>query len=373
MTKTDKILRDLIQATYTLTRGNWDIYIAFYEKGFDLLGEHGVLSFITPDKWISKPFGDTMRIKTTGNIHSILNAGRNVFESANVDAIVTIYTKTLQNSLMLFDFVRSEITPKRIIDKGALKPPYAYDWLFSNFIELLAKIEVQDDKLSNYGVCENACATSDAYKLQDFIHESSEKFPSNKYLRIINTGTIGKYISKWGQREMVYLGNRYTRPVVKKEQFENAFCNSYSKKAVKPKIIVKGLNLLDACLDSDGTIIPGKTTLLIVSESLDKLKLLLSIVNSPVAFFYLKEKYPASSYNQGTTFTKEMINDLPIPSIRRDDQQKIGSIVERILVEKTGNPNADITSWEQKINRILYDLYDLTVEEIKIIEGKNKS
>lgn len=76
-------------------------------------------------------------------------------------------------------------------------------------------------------------------------------------------------------------------------------------------LIVKGLNLLDACLDADGTTIPAKTTLLITSPSLEDLKFLPSIINSSVAFFYLKERYPASSYNQGTTFTKEMINDLP--------------------------------------------------------------
>jgi hypothetical protein len=104
-------------------------------------------------------------------------------------------------------------------------------------------------------------------------------------LHIINTGTIGKYVSKWGLRTMVYLGQRYTRPVVDKKKFLEAFKRSYGAKATKPKLIVKGLNLLDACLDPDGTVIPGKTTLIITANNLERLKLVLGIINSAVAVF----------------------------------------------------------------------------------------
>lgn len=372
MTKTDARLRKLIQDSYTMTRGNWDIYIAFYEKGFRLLGNKGVLSFITPDKWISKPFGDEMRIKKTENLHSILKAGREVFESVNVDAIVSIFTKTPQPFLRIYEYVGIEVRQKRVIDKNTLKPPYAYDWLFSDFGDLLAKIGVHGDPLSRYGICENACATSDAYKLQEFIEEEKSNTRKEEYLRIINTGTIGKYVSKWGQREMVYLGHRYIRPVVNKKRFQEAFLNSYGKKAVKPKLILKGLNLLDACLDTDGSVIPGKTTLLITSEDSKTLRLLLAIVNSSVAFFYLREKYSASSYNQGTTFTKEMLNDLPIPETTSHDRDKLVSIVDCILSAKHREPKADTTALEREIDQLVYQLYNLTPAEIAIVEGAHK-
>ncbi len=369
MTRGNRQLRQLIQASYSMTKGNWDIYIAFYEKGFGLLGNQGVLSFITPDKWISKPFGDEMRTRTTDKIFSILKAGRSVFASANVDAIVSLFMNMPQPSLRIYEYAGKEIKLKRVIRKDTLKPPYAYDWLFSNFIEILARIDTHRGKLSELGICENACATSDAYKLKEFIEDESKGARQKEHMRIVNTGTISKYVSKWGQREMVYLGRKYSRPVVNKKQFLDAFENSYGRKAVKRKLIVKGLNLLDACLDSDGTIIPGKTTLLIASDDLAALKFLLSIVNSSVAFFYIKEKYPASSYNQGTTFTKEMINNLPIPEIGSDDRAKLVSIVERILAMKQRGPGADTTALEREIDRHLYVLYGLTEEEIAVIEG----
>jgi type I restriction-modification system DNA methylase subunit len=369
MSKTDGELRKLIQASYTMTRGNWDIYIAFYERGFDILSSKAGLSFITPDKWISKPFGDEMRIKTTPNIFSILKAGRDVFESVNVDAIVSVFTKTPQPLLRIYEYVAATIAPKRVVRKDTLKSPFAYDWLFSDFVELLIKIETHGDFLSKYGNCENACATSDAYKLQDLVQEEPKNGKPDEYLQIINTGTIGKFVSKWGRREMVYLGSRYTRPVVNKKRFQKDFPNSYGTKAVKPKLIVKGLNLLDACLDADGTIIPGKTTLLITSDNLDGLKFLLAIVNSTLAFFYLKEKYIASSYNQGTTFTKDMINNFPVPPVRSSDRAKLISLVDCILQTKRRNPDADTASLVDEIDGLVYALYGLTKEDIAKVEA----
>lgn len=372
MTKESPDLRQLIQASYSLTKGNWDIYIAFYEKGFSVLGRQGVISFITPDKWISKPFGDQLRSKTTDKIFSILKAGRSVFESATVDAIVTIFLNRSQPLLHIFDYAGTQISLKRTISKETLTPPYAYDWLFSNFVELLAKVATHTGKLSDYGLCENACATSDAYKLKEFVEEEPKNVTDGDYLRIINTGTIGKFISKWGRREMVYLGDRYSRPVVHKKKFLAAFRNTYGQKATKPKLIVKGLNLLDACLDAEGATIPGKTTLLITAGSVETLKLLAAILNSSVPFFYLKEKYPASSYNQGTTFTKEMINDLPIPEIKPHDRTRFIANVDRILAAKQRDAEADTSALEQEIDELVYTLYGLTPEEKALVQAAAK-
>lgn len=168
---------------------------------------------------------------------------------------------------------------------------------------------------------------------------------------------------------MVYLGRRFSRPVVNKKEFLTAFQNSYGRKASKIKIILKGLNLLDACLDSDGTVIPGKTTLFIPSDNLETLKLLLAIINSSVAFFYLKQKYPASSYNLGTSFTKEMINALPVPTIVPDDRANLVSRVDAILTTRDSDAESDTTAKEREIDALVYELYGITNEEWKIIEG----
>jgi hypothetical protein len=244
--------------------------------------------------------------------------------------------------------------------------------LFSDFADLLVKIDEHHGKLSDLGTCENACATSDAYKLKEFIEEEPTRATKKEYLRIVNTGTIGKFASRWGQREMVYLGSRYSRPVVEKSAFLKAFPNSYGKKAIKKKLIIKGLNLLDACLDDDGTIIPGKTTLIITSNDLDSLKVILGIINCHVPFFYIRERYPASSYNQGTTFTKEMLNNLPIPKLTSTDRSSIISLVDRILSTRARNFTTDITTLERELSKHVSKLYGLTPNEISIVEASRR-
>jgi hypothetical protein len=369
MTKVNPEVRDAVQSTYKYTKGNWDIYIAFFETGFNNLNSNGVLSFITPDKWISKPFGDELRKHTTVFLESILHAGREVFETAKVDAIVTVYSHSQPSLVVVRNFDGRSVQDRRKAPKADLSPPYAYDWLFSQNIDLLAKLRSRCGRLSEIGTCENACATSDAYKLKEYVEESSPEYDPHRFFQIVNTGTIGKYISRWGMREMVYLGERFLRPVVDKERFLEAFHNSYGSKAGKPKIIVKGLNLLDACLDKEGQVIPGKTTLMVTAPSLLRLKVLAAILNNPLSLFYLKERYPASSYNQGTTFTKDMLNKLPVPVLSTEEMEVIARAVDKVIKERTQAPTMPLSESEKTLNAMIFGLYGLTEAEIDVVSS----
>lgn len=44
--------------------------------------------------------------------------------------------------------------------------------------------------------------------------------------------------------------------------------------------------------------------------------------------------------------------------------------VDRILAAKRRDPKADTTVWGREIDRLVYDLYGLTEEEIAFVEGK---
>ena len=68
----------------------------------------------------------------------------------------------------------------------------------------------------------------------------------------------------------------------------------------------------------------------------------------------------------------EHIRNIPIPSASREQQQPIIELVCSILKEKAVNPSADTSALESKIDRLVYQLYGLTEEEIKIVEGKEK-
>ena len=372
--------REQIQKIYKWTKGSWDIYIAFFELGFRFMNGHGTLTFITPDKWLAKPFGQEFRKATLGNIFSILKAGRDIFEDANVDSIVSFFGNKENKNIEIVIFENQQFLLLRSVPKTFLSPPYTFDYLFSENLEFLAKFTQIKDKLSDIAVCENACATDDAYKLRALIEDLSvSKFDIEKHMMVINTGTIGKYHLRWGKREMTYLGQKYLNPVVNKKGFLKKFNRSYARKSLQPKIIIKGLNLLDACLDCHGSIIPGIPTLIIASEEIIKLKLLLAILNSKLAISYIKKRYPSSSYNQGINFTTDMINDLPIPKMTDKERKDLVVLVDKILTITNDNEylqnsskQAKIKEYGSQINQIVYELYGLTKEEIKIVDGSDR-
>ena len=63
---------------------------------------------------------------------------------------------------------------------------------------------------------------------------------------------------------------------------------------------------------------------------------------------------------------------IPVPEIAPATEpivHQIESLVDKILSAKKENPQADTSNLEKEIDRMVYKLYDLTEEEIKIVEG----
>ena len=71
-------------------------------------------------------------------------------------------------------------------------------------------------------------------------------------------------------------------------------------------------------------------------------------------------------------FPKLILEDLrkfPIKQISITDQQPFISLVEQILVAKKSDPVSDTKAFEREIDQLVYELYGLTDEEIKIVEN----
>ena len=322
MTKAWPREREYITRNFQQARGNWDLYIAFLELGCDLLSSNGYLSFITPDKWISKDFGSEMRKRVAPGLVSILPAGRGVFESALVDSIVTTVSNRPVPQLQILSVAEGEITVAATIDKAQLDSDEGFDQLLSPQYPLLRKLETLGRRrLSDIANTENACATSDTYTLGEILTDagSIHAYDPSQHYKVANTGTLDRFGFRWGVRPMRYLKHDYAFPIVAKNDFREKLGATYQRRAASPKIMIKGLTLLDAALDQDGSFIPGKSTLVICTHDAKKLKLLAGLLNSKLASFYVKQKYASASYNGGVSFTPDMLNSIPIPDTVDDD------------------------------------------------------
>lgn len=68
------------------------------------------------------------------------------------------------------------------------------------------------------------------------------------------------------------------------------------------------------------------------------------------------------------TLKAATIEALPIPDATPEQQQAIISLVDKILALKKKNPSSDVTTLEVQIDKFVYKLYELTDDEIKIVE-----
>ena len=110
------------------------------------------------------------------------------------------------------------------------------------------------------------------------------------------------------------------------------------------------------------------------------LKYIIGILNSKISYFYLT-KIAYSLSNNANGWIKQYVEQIPVPPITPQNQSlvsQIESLVDQIL-EITRQPDYDpdssteatqkVKSLESQIDQLVYQLYGLTDEEIKIIEG----
>lgn len=110
-----------------------------------------------------------------------------------------------------------------------------------------------------------------------------------------------------------------------------------------------------------------KTAFFLVSPNS---KYLLSIFNSKLFEWSYKNLYSSVKLGEnGFQFNKHAFENYPIPDI---NQLKLIELVDKILALKKENPKTDTKDLENEIDKLVYKLYELTEEEIKVIEESVK-
>jgi type II restriction/modification system DNA methylase subunit YeeA len=93
------------------------------------------------------------------------------------------------------------------------------------------------------------------------------------------------------------------------------------------------------------------------------------LINSKLLDFY----YTLLNPEKGEALAevkKENLSRLPINIENKNLQKEIIKLVDSILNNKKKDIKADTTDLENQIDQLVYQLYELTEEEIKIVEGK---
>lgn len=135
---------------------------------------------------------------------------------------------------------------------------------------------------------------------------------------------------------------------------------------------------LQAALDLDNRLVFETISCTFVKDSSVNIKFLLAINNSKL-FAWLLYKFVYSNAIRSTRYDEQYIGKVPCPNCGKINQKPIIQLVDQILMITKGddyltNPvkQAEVKEYECQIDRMVYELYGLTPEEIEIVEGSGK-
>ncbi len=360
--------RELYARKYSCARGNWDMFIVFVELGNLLLKENGIFSNIIPNKLIASKYGIELRkLLSSKHIIEIRDYSRiDVFEDAAVYPITIVLRNRINKGNTLFttmknrtEIKQSNLAPSEELSKRDYWDPFFAD---SPIFKLISKISSYRQLKELPVEVLGAATVADAYEIKNLVQDDCciEGF------KLVNSGTIDPYVTYWGVKQCRYLKDSYVYPKVPSAKLKTYSSVRY-KQASSTKIIVASMTTkYEASLDVVGEYIAGKSTTIIIGDK-NELYKLTAIINSKLASYWLNIVFNSLKMSGGAiNIGKNELQILPIPEC----EYNFESLVQKIIDKKTSSHSSDTSALESEIDRIVYQLYGLTEEEIAIVEKK---
>lgn len=363
--------RDYMRKKYESAEGNWDLFVAFIEKGIKLCNASGNFSFIIPNKLLSAKYSIKLReFIGRRTVLEIRDYSRiNVFKEADVYPITINITnrkssRTVKMTNMLNEY---HVKNSKLIDVSIFKKDYYWDKFFSeqNVLEIVLKLSVLPSLFTVKTLKVLGAATvSEAYIIKEKIIENSR--PDNSFKKLINTGTIDKWISRWGIKKTQYIKDNYIFPVISDEDISE-INKVRLRQAKSKKIIVAGMsNKIEAFLDFKGEYLAGKSTTILLDDY-ENLKYYTAILNSSIVSFYVNANYHSLKMAGGyLNISNDVINNIPMPNENASFREKIIDKVDELLLLQEAGLN--LANLELDIDSLVYKLYELTFAEVMVIE-----
>ncbi|EKL3082698.1 Eco57I restriction-modification methylase domain-containing protein [Campylobacter coli] len=414
--------KDLFTNTKKLRtyQGKMDIWYHFVGRGFDILKNNGYLAFIATNNWVTNSGAKKLRniVLEESQILSLVDfSSFMVFDSASIQTMIMSFQKTkppknyefhfakittqtpiYEDALSLLknektqnnEILKINLTPKKFIDKTLNFTKSDYEELF-NKIQKYGKFYLEESEVAQ-GIVP---AIDEAFVIKD-----KNVFSKNEqcFIKEYYTGLSGKFYSSFTDKYLIYLSNKnYSgnlddlpnlkqhfqkyKEILKESKIKYKTPNKpyfYLHREREEKFFKKGeekiisqVRCIEPIFVYSNENFYGSRALFFIQTCRINLKYLTGVLNSKLIAFWLKHKGKI----QGNLFKidKEPLLNIPIVNINSKNEKlanKLISLVDEILKAKEQNKNANTQELENKINSLVYKLYNLTEEEIKIIENK---
>ncbi|MFH1610727.1 MAG: TaqI-like C-terminal specificity domain-containing protein, partial [Patescibacteria group bacterium] len=407
--------------TYEIGTTTADVYCYFYELSFNLLKERGVLSFITSNKWMRAKYGALLRlfVKEKTTILTLIDLGGGQFDMATVDTNVLIFSRKKPDEFYVFKY--GNLIPKKESDLTNMNQ----NDLGNNSFTLMNNSEISlKNKISNIGTCldqwgdininygiltgKNEVKINNKKEGVFIINEDKrnelieQDMSSKKILLPILLGkNIFRYGHFWDKKYLVAVNynmhnkiNNYPSIKVHLLKYEAILkqksqvkrgdhhwieldqnpSNRYIEEFKKDKIVWGNISAESEFCFNKGMAINAPANF-ITSDKVN-LKYVLAVMNSKV--FFWEFKLSGITLGEAFEWKIQYVRNIHVPKISSEQQKPFIKTVNQILKITTTenydpkNPPIKQKELEKQIDEMVYKLYGLTEEEIKIVEDSNK-
>ena len=143
---------------------------------------------------------------------------------------------------------------------------------------------------------------------------------------------------------------------------------------MSPKIVIAGMTKVIEATYVDTPLALGVGAYAITDFNSYNPYYITGLLNSKYTSYYLrckfKDKHLAGGY---LAINKSTIEQLPFAKANDATQELISSKAKKIIELKMNNPSVDTSALEREIDRLVYELYGLTEEEVEVVECDSES
>ena len=351
------------QSAYVSAKGQFDLYGLFIEQGYSLLHVNGQLAYITESTFLNNRDFVALRklLLRKTNIKKLIYLGEDVFDTANVDVLVTILEKTYSGENIIsvcestadFQVDRFHYVAQKAFDNDVTK----YEIKIRGGMEDLQLFEKLKEGRETIGTIAELPRGMEFGSNSNMIiscpKAGFQKLLVGRDVKRYEISFAGRYVKYIHGQDSVFKDIRYyTSPKLFIQRIRNL--------SLHDRIV--------ATYDDAGYFCTNTLRMLILKETFKRkypLKCVLGIINSKLinhiflTLFLNKDIY---SYQ---------LEQIPVPIISEVDRHRLESLVDAVL--KCKSSNKDSSALESEIDQLVYKLYGLTDEEIAVVEGRGES
>ena len=351
--------KEFFKQNFKSGSGKINLFTIFIEAAFNLLKNNGKFSFIIPNTFLRVTSYHESRKLLIENqrIYNIYDFGNSVFEDAVTTSIVIIAEKGKVNGQHKISInnvgVENEIEQSTIADSNFLISTNTDP----NKRKIVQKLKRNSIKLGS--ICKEMIFGVVITINKDEV-VSNNQFDGWK--PFLEGKDIGAYFIKPVHSYLHYEPKLLHRARTK-EIFE-------ATEKLLVQRITGGSHPLKAAYDNYQYYNKESINNIILKDNcVYDAKYILALLNSTLINWFYANQFTNESILT-VNLSKEYLSQIPIAVVSKNKQQNLIELVEKILASKRFDLALDTIVLEAEIDRLVYELYGLTEEEIRIVEGK---